>query len=71
MSPEDEKGERASVCAYILSLSLCVSLPHTQRLTAFDLLLGVYSKAGEKKEKTRETEREREEKNGAIAIFQM
>jgi hypothetical protein len=50
MSPEVEKGERTSVCAHILSLSL----PYTQRLTAFDLLLGVYSKAGKKEKKSRE-----------------
>jgi len=40
MLPEDEKGERASVCTHILSLSLT----HKHRLTPFELLLGVYSK---------------------------
>ena len=40
-----------------LSLALSLSLSHTQRLTAFDLLLGVYSKTGgEKRKKAREKE---------------
>jgi hypothetical protein len=51
-------------CAHTFSLSL----PYTQRLTAFDLLLGVYSKAGKKGKKI---ERKREEENGVNAIFQM
>lgn len=54
MSPEDEKGERASVCAHSLSLSLF----HTQRLTASDLLLGVYSKQ-EKRRRRRKVERKK------------
>jgi hypothetical protein len=59
--PEDEKGEQANVCAHTLALSLSLSY----RLTAFDLLVGVYS---ERKKQTRNREKKERKKNEGMAF---